>query len=290
LNLLKDKYNVILLILFSLILFSFNLFELTNYDNVILYIINFCLCFGIYSLIFFRNKNSPETSLKEILLISIFLRVIVIFVNPVTTDDQYRYLWDGRVQSEGVNPYKFSPLELTEVQDDVIYPKVSFPEIRTIYPPVSQIIFFLSNKFFGEQVIGLKFFYLLFEIGILCFLYNSMKLLKINSNYIFLYALSPLIIFEFFINAHIDIVILFFLAGSIYFALKMNMNLSMLFLGFSVLSKVYSIIFLPLFIIYFYKKNRNIKSVSVSLLYFLLSFSHNNFLLRRDFKYLSDDE
>lgn len=271
-NLLKNKYNVILLIFFSLILFSFNLFDLTNYDKVILYIVNFCLCFILYSLIFFTNKSSPGTSLKEILLISVFLRVIVISINPVTTDDHYRYLWDGKVQSEGINPYKFSPLELTDVQDNIIYPQVSFPEIRTIYPPVSQIIFFLSNIFFGLNVIGLKFFYLLFEVGILIFLFKSIKHLNINTNYILLYALSPLIIFEFFINAHIDIAILFFLIGSIYFALKMNMNLSMLFLGFSVLSKVYTIIFLPLFLTYFYKKNRNLRSLLISLLFFLLPF------------------
>lgn len=271
-NLLKNKYNVLLLILYSLILLSFNFIRISNYDKVILYIVSFILCFGIYSLIFFRNKNSNGSSLKEILFISIFLRVIVIFVNPVTTDDHYRYLWDGLVQSEGVNPYIFSPLELTEVQDEVIYPHVSYPEIRTIYPPVSQILFFISNKLFGHNVFGLKIFYLLFEIGILIFLFKSLKLLNINSNFIYLYALSPLIIFEFFINAHIDIVILFFLIGSIYFALKINMNLSMLFLGFSVLSKIYSLIFLPIFILYFFKKNRNIKPILISLLFFLSSF------------------
>lgn len=271
-TLLKDKYNFTLILIYSLLLFSFYLFQLTNYDKVILYIVNFILCFSIYAIIFFKNKNSCESSLKEILYISVFLRLIVIFVNPVTTDDHFRYLWDGKVQSEGINPYKFSPLELTDIHDDIIYPHVSYPGISTIYPPVSQLIFFLSNLVFGLNVFGLKMFYLLFEIGILIFIFKTLNLLKINSNYILLYAFSPLIIFEFFINAHIDIVILFFLIGSIYFALKMNTNLSLMFLGFSVLSKIYSLIFLPVFLIYFYKKNGSIKIILKSIIFFFIPF------------------
>lgn len=197
----------------------------------------------------------------------------MLFINPVTTDDHFRYLWDGKVQNEGVNPFKFSPSELTIHHDDTLYQKVPYPETKTIYPPLSQAVFFLSYKFFGVNVYGLKLIYLLFEAGTLIFLYMSLKILKINSNYIFLYSFSPLVIFEFFINAHIDVLILFFIMGSVYFALNKNSNYSMLLLGFSVLSKVYTLIFLPVYLICFFQQEKSIKNVLLNLLFFLIPFS-----------------
>jgi len=197
----------------------------------------------------------------------------LLFIDPITTDDHFRYLWDGKIQNEGMNPFQFSPFELTHLHDDPLYLKVPYPETKTIYPPLSQIIFFLSYKFFGANVFGLKLFYLVFEAGILIFLFKLLKILTINSNYIFLYAFSPLVIFEFFINAHIDVLILFFIIGSLYFALNNKVNLSMMFLGFSVLCKIYSLILLPIYLIYFFQLEKNIKNILVNLLFFLIPFS-----------------
>lgn len=270
--LLKNKYNLICVVTYFLVLSTFYFFNFNLYDNVIFYIINFFLCFTNYSILFFRNRNLQEISFKEILIIALILRAVMIFVTPITSDDFYRYLWDGKVQSEGINPYPFSPLELIQLQDKVIYPNVSFPEIKTIYPPVSQVIFFLSYIIFGPNVWGLKIIFLIFDFGIMIFLYKTLNLLKINSNYIILYALAPLVIFEFFINAHIDIVILFFLIVSFYFALKKEINLSFLFLGFSVLSKIYSIIFLPIYILYFYKSMKDFKKLTLGMICMLIPF------------------
>lgn len=199
--------------------------------------------------------------------------MILLFVDPITTDDHFRYLWDGKVQSEGLNPYKFSPSELSLLHDDPLYPRVPYPETKTIYPPASQIIFFLSYNLFGASAFGLKIFYLLFEAGIIIFLYQTLKLIKINSNYILLYAFSPLVIFEFFINAHIDVLILFFIVGSIYFAIKKNVNLSMLFLGLSVMCKVYSLILLPVYMIYFFRRRTDTSAFFLSTVFFIVPFS-----------------
>ncbi|MBK8550839.1 MAG: hypothetical protein IPL53_07160 [Ignavibacteria bacterium] len=231
-TLFKDKSNALIIFFYLLILLSFYFSNLADYEKVILYIINFYLCFTLCIIFFLRNKAKPEFSLKEIIFISLVLRVILIFVNPITSDDYYRYLWDGMVQAEGMNPYEYSPLDLSKLHDNEIYPNVTYTDIKTIYPPVSQIIFYLSYVLSGANAYGLKLFYLLFETGILYFLFQSLKFLKTNSNYIFLYVLSPLILFEFFINAHVDIIILFFLSGFICFALSKKTGAALLFLSF----------------------------------------------------------
>src|SRR5581483_7333287 len=39
-----------------------------------------------------------------------FQALAVCFV-PTTTDDYYRYVWDGTVQAHGVDPYRYAPLD-----------------------------------------------------------------------------------------------------------------------------------------------------------------------------------
>jgi len=132
------------------------------------------------------------------------------------------------------------------------------------------MIFYLSYVLSGATVYGFKIIYLFFETGILCFLFLSLKRLKINSNHVLLYALSPLVIFEFFINVHIDIIILFFLSGFLYFALVKNTGPALLFLSFSVLSKTYSLIYLPLYLFYLYRSGMSFKNIFIQLFYFVL--------------------
>ena len=266
----KNKYNLLIITTYIITLLSFYFFDLNNYETVILYIVNFCLCFILGTFFFLRNKAGIEFSFKEIVFIAIALRIMVMFVSPVTSDDYYRYLWDGKVQAEGLNPFQYSPEELTQLHDDILYPKVTYPDIKTIYPPLSQVVFYLGYVISGTNTVGLKMLYLFFSIGILYFLYHSLKLLKINTNYIFLYVLSPLVIFEFFINAHIDILILFFISAFIYFTLSGNTGPAFLFLSLSILSKTYSLIFLPLYVFHLYRSGMSIKNIFLQSFYFFL--------------------
>ncbi|MCB0728073.1 MAG: hypothetical protein KDD00_11455 [Ignavibacteriae bacterium] len=266
----KDRYNLLIIVFYVLALMSFYFMDLSKYSKVIFYITDFILCFILGFLFFIRNKDKNEFTFKEILFIAITLRIILLFVNPVTSDDYYRYLWDGRVQAEGLNPFQYSPEELTKLQDDVIYPKVTYPDIKTIYPPLSQVVFYLGYIISGVNTIGLKILYLFFSGGILYFLFNSLKLLKVNTNYIFLYVLSPLVIFEFFINAHIDILILFFISAFIYFTLSGNTGPAFLFLSLSILSKTYSLIFLPVYVFHLYRSGMSVKNIFLQSFYFFL--------------------
>ena len=51
---------------------------------------------------------------------------------PTSSDDAYRYVWDGRVQLSGVSPYRYAPLDdaLSELRDPVLFPGLS-PQDRT---------------------------------------------------------------------------------------------------------------------------------------------------------------
>ncbi|MFZ1322052.1 MAG: hypothetical protein WAT71_10905 [Ignavibacteria bacterium] len=254
---------------------SFYFVDISKEDKVVLYIVVFGVSFAMYLILYFRNKKSEfwKDDVRWVLFAAIVLRLVLILQTPMTSDDYYRYLWDGKVQSEGTDPYMYSPLELTELHDEVIYPNVSFPDIKTIYPPVSQIIFYFGYLFSPHSAAGLKIIYLIFDIGIMLFILGCLKKMDLSSSSIILYAFSPLIILEFFLNAHIDIVLIFFLSGCIYFTLNKNLPLSLLFLGISVLSKTYSLMFLPVLLLYFYKQEISLIKILKNIIFFLLPFS-----------------
>src|SRR4051812_27006862 len=49
-------------------------------------------------------------ALVSILLVGAAMRLIVIAAPPVSSDI-YRYIWDGRVQAAGINPYRYVPAD-----------------------------------------------------------------------------------------------------------------------------------------------------------------------------------
>jgi hypothetical protein len=82
---------------------------------------------------------------------------------PRTSDDAYRYGWDGAVQAAGVSPYAHPPLapQLARLREAGLFPHlgpvgcrgwdlhfaagvcthINRPEVHTIYPPVSELYF-----------------------------------------------------------------------------------------------------------------------------------------------------
>jgi hypothetical protein len=85
---------------------------------------------------------------------AIGLQVVAMASLPQTTDDYYRYAWDGRVQAAGVDPYRYAPVDpaLAGLRTDWLFPaecrsevpvctRMNHPTAPTIYPPVAQAWF-----------------------------------------------------------------------------------------------------------------------------------------------------
>ena len=84
--------------------------------------------------------------------------LIALLVPPTLTTDAFRYVWDGRVQAAGINPYRYIPSapELSHLRDAMIYPKINRADYApTIYPPTAQMFFLLVTRL-GESVLVMK--------------------------------------------------------------------------------------------------------------------------------------
>ncbi|MFN3694800.1 MAG: hypothetical protein ACK4UV_07310 [Ignavibacterium sp.] len=210
------------------------------------------------------------------MLLIIFFSLKIFFINtePIGSVDYYRYLWDGKVHASGINPYLYKPdaIELKFLQSNLLPDKVSYPHIKTIYFPVSQWIFFLAYRISGENAIGLKIIYLLFELITLIALYFLLKRFNLDLKYLLIYAALPLITFQFFIDAHIDIAGTALMIASIALYFYNKKLLSYILLGLSVSVKPTGLLLLP-----FYFQNEDIikeklKSVITPVVVFVITF------------------
>ena len=65
---------------------------------------------------------------------------LIVLPSPPASTDIYRYIWDGRVQAAGINPYRYLPADeaLQALRDEAIYPQINRAGYApTIYPPIA---------------------------------------------------------------------------------------------------------------------------------------------------------
>src|SRR3989339_715126 len=249
--------NKILLILSSAVLcFLFLLIHILNIQPIITYSITYIsssVIFVFISWLVLKNEI-PSGYLVGLVTVGILLRVSFVSMNPIGSDDYFRYMWDGKVQSVGINPYLYAPMDtsLQSLHSETIPKFVNNPDMKTIYFPLSQWLFYTGYSISGETVWGYKFLLLIFELTTLLTLFILIRKIKIPDKNILLYALCPLPIIQFSLDAHLDGFGLPILILALFFYLDNKKILSLIFLGLSFSIKPVGLLFLP--ILFFYEK------------------------------------
>ena len=81
-------------------------------------------------------------ALATVLLVALAMRLILLPGWPVSTDI-FRYVWDGRVQGAGINPYLHLPADaaLSDLRDAAIFPHMDgttdisrFKIVKALFP------------------------------------------------------------------------------------------------------------------------------------------------------------
>ena len=179
----------------------------------------------------------------------VLLRLLFINTIPIGSDDIYRYMWDGKIQSAGINPYLYAPNHpaLAGLHSNILPQNVNFPNMKTIYFPLSQWLFFIGYLLSGESVWGYKFLILIAEMLTIFSIYELLKHLGINTKYVLFYVLCPLSIIHFALDAHLDAFGFPMILLSILFYLKDRKIISSVLLGLSLSIKPVGLVFLPIF-------------------------------------------
>jgi hypothetical protein len=124
--------------------------------------------------------------------------------------------------------------------------------MKSIYFPFSQWLFYTGYSISGENVYGYKLLLFIFELITIFSIYLLIKKLGIEQKYILLYALCPLPVIQFALDAHLDGFGLPFLILSLLFYLDSKKILSLIFLGISFSIKPVGLVIIP--ILFFMEK------------------------------------
>jgi alpha-1,6-mannosyltransferase len=152
-------------------------------------------------------ERCPATqALWLIVAVAIALRLVVVAIGPFLSTDIFRYIWDGRVQAAGINPYRYVPADaaLSVLRDGAIYPHINRADYAaTIYPPVAQM-FFLAVTRLGANVTTMKLAMVLCEGAIVASIVLLLRRLGRPVTRLVAYAWHPLPIWEIAGDGHID--------------------------------------------------------------------------------------
>jgi hypothetical protein len=194
------------------------------------------------------RRAAGRPALIAVLAFAVLFRSALLPTRPALSDDMYRYIWDGRVQAAGINPYRYAP------EDDALRPlrdAEAFPSInrrsyaRTIYPPGAQALFLLSHSLAGDHVVGMKSLFVAFDLATLALLAWVLRMRGADPCGVVLYAWHPLPIWEFAQAGHVDAVALTFTVAAMAAVGIRRHTLGGALLGLATLVKFYPAAALP---------------------------------------------
>jgi alpha-1,6-mannosyltransferase len=202
---------------------------------------------AIYFLAAYWVMSRRPSPLWLIILVAAVLRAPPLLAPPYLSDDVYRYVWDGRVQAAGVNPYRHIPAApaLEPLRDERIYPRINRRTYAaTIYPPAAQLAFLATTRV-SESVTWMKASMLAWEglaIGLLLLL---LRRAGQPDAFLLLYAWHPLPLWEFAGNGHLDAAAIACALAALLASLRGRRGLAGLALGLATLFKLYPLVLFP---------------------------------------------
>ena len=277
----KMHKTPILLVLGSVLFYSVFAYNLSREDFLKLLCLFVALGFVAFKLIQFEKWN-----FQFLLGAGILFRLVFLLATPNLSQDFYRFIWDGELIAEGINPYLFTPNELIATPNfqipsaEILHEGMGSLSARhySNYPPVNQFIFAISSFLgFGSvlgSVIWMRLFIIAADIGIVHFGRKLLQNFNLSPHLIFWFFLNPLVLIELTGNLHFEGVMLFFFVWALYLISKGNLLLAAPIYAASIMLKLVPLLFLPLFLNFLgFKKSFFFYSVTLlSCLLFTLPF------------------
>jgi hypothetical protein len=144
-----------------------------------------------------------------VLLVAALMRIAVLLAPAYLSDDINRYVWDGRVEGAGINPYRYIPADphLAALRDETIFPHINRSDYApTIYPPVAEYIFFLGTRV-SQSLTAMKATLLAIELAGVLLLLRLLHDWRLPRERILIYLWHPLTLWEFAGSGHVDVAI-----------------------------------------------------------------------------------
>lgn len=196
---------------------------------------------------FFSTPKFPPRVIVVGLVLSALWHLPFLVTPPGADDDVHRYVWDGRVQRLGYNPYLVVPsdpalsgLHTSETRT------LNNPDVPSPYPAGAQL-FFRAVTTIHESVFALKIAFVACDFAIALILLDVLRRTGQGAHWVLAYAWNPLLATEVAGSGHIDIVgVLLLLVSAAALERRWRAAAAMAF-GLAVAVKLLPIVLLPLY-------------------------------------------
>jgi len=226
---------------------------------------------GVAYLLAIRELYSNPEFPKRVIVFGLALSALCHFqflrMPPGLDDDIHRYVWDGRVQRLGYNPYIVVP-------SDPAFAGLHTPETRTLnnpevpspYPAGAQL-FFRAVTSIHESTFALKAAFVICDFAIALLLLDFLRRTGQREHWVLAYAWHPLLAIEVAGSGHVDIVGVLLLLVSAASLQRRWRAVAAISFGLAVAVKFLPIVLLPLYWKRVRMRDAALAAIIVGLLY-----------------------
>lgn len=196
-----------------------------------------------------RTQPVNRATVWIVIWFAVAMHLLTFLQDPVLSSDMYRYVWDGMVQHHGISPYRYVPgdpvLSSLRAPNQEIFDNINRRDYaRTIYPPVAQMVYWAAT-WFAPSVDAMKLCMLAFEALGAWAVAKLLERMGRPPAEILLMIWCPLLVWEIGDAAHVDAVVIGFVAIALLLRWRDRPWLTGLFLGCAVMTKFYPLVLLP---------------------------------------------
>lgn len=196
---------------------------------------------------FFRTPTFPKSVIVIGLMLAAVWQVAFLTIPTGSDNDVRRYVWDGRLQRRGYNPYivvpgdpAFAALHTAETRS------MNHPDAPTLYPPGAEL-FFRAVTAIHESVLAMRVALVICELIVVLVLLDVLRSTKQAAHWILACAWNPLLATEVAGSGHVDIVGVLLLLVSFAALLRRWRAVAAIAFALAVSVKFLPIVLLPLY-------------------------------------------
>ncbi|HEX6976180.1 MAG TPA: hypothetical protein VF147_17355 [Vicinamibacterales bacterium] len=181
-------------------------------------------------------------------VIAVAIRVPLAVPKVGHDNDMVRYVWDGRVQTLGYNPYAVTPADpaMARTHNDETREMPS-RRARTPYPPGAQLFFRLVVGLHDSSR-AMKFALVFCDLMTMVVLWRWLAVTGRNEWLTLAYAWNPLVVLEVAHSGHIDALGALWITASAYWLARKRTSLASVAFVLAVTTKLLPIVLLPLYL------------------------------------------
>ena len=202
----------------------------------------------VFSLYLYFHRRREPFPLGRLIVWAVVFRICGLAGGPFFEDDFYRYLWDGYRFATTGTPYGSAPEAFfgdpgVPAMFHRILDGINYPELQTIYAPVTQVVFLLGYWLKPGSVAALQSILIAVDLATIALL---LRLAPAGN--VMLYAWCPLVVKEVAFTAHPDGIGVCLLLSAIVLARDHRWSAAVC-LGMAVGAKIFALVLAPLVLV-----------------------------------------